>query len=348
MITTKLHYITYADIFSRLALLMHSGININDGLSILAEEEPEAELAHILKDMAQLMDEGNSLSAALSSAGCFPAYATGMVQIAERVGRLEETLLSLSEYYENRSRMSQNIRNALTHPSILLLVMLVVIVTLLSKVLPIFDEVYASFGGSLSGLAGGLLLLGDFLSDALPYIGVLLGILVIFAAMVYLIPSAAATAKRLFLRFFGDRGSLRKANNAQFVQALSIALASGLSIEEGVELAANLFEDCPAAAHRCRVCQKLLDEGTDLVTALRKAELLSLSSCRMLSVAMRAGSTDVVIKQIALRMSDDAEDSLTRVVSRIEPVMVIITSVMVGIILLSVLLPLINIMKAIG
>ena len=68
----------------------------------------------------------------------------------------------------------------------------------------------------------------------------------------------------------------------------------------------------------------------------------------MLSVAMRAGSTDVVIKQIALRMSDDAEDSLTRVVSRIEPVMVIITSVMVGIILLSVLLPLINIMKAIG
>ena len=348
MITTKLHYTTYADIFSRLALLMHSGINLNDGLAILAEEEQEAELGHVLKNMSQLMDEGNSLSAALSSAGCFPAYATGMVQVAERVGRTEETLLSLADYYENRSRMSQNIRNALTHPSILLLVMLVVIVTLLSKVLPIFDEVYASFGGSLSGLAGGLLLLGNFLSKALPYIGILIGLFVIFAAAVYLIPSASAAAKRLFFRFFGDRGPLRKTNNAQFVQALSIALASGLSIEEGVELAANLFEDCPAAARRCRLCQQLLDQGTDLVSSLRKADLLPLSACRMLSVAMRAGSTDVVIKQIASRMSDDAEDSLTRIVARIEPVMVIITSVMVGIILLSVLLPLINIMKAIG
>ena len=125
-------------------------------------------------------------------------------------------------------------------------------------------------------------------------------------------------------------------------------MASGLPIEEGIELAANLFSDCPSAAHRCKKCQQLINDGTDIVTAFRKADLLSPSSCRMLSVGMRTGNADAVIEQIALRMSEEAENSLASIVARIEPTMVIITSVMVGIIILSVLLPLINIMKAIG
>jgi type IV pilus assembly protein PilC len=68
----------------------------------------------------------------------------------------------------------------------------------------------------------------------------------------------------------------------------------------------------------------------------------------MLSVGLRTGSSDSVIEQIASRMSDEAEQSLAASVARIEPAMVIITAFMVGIIILSVLLPLINIMKTIA
>ena len=68
----------------------------------------------------------------------------------------------------------------------------------------------------------------------------------------------------------------------------------------------------------------------------------------MLSIGIRSGSTDEVIEQISSRMSDEAEDSLASAVARIEPALVIITSVLVGIIILSVLLPLIDIMKTIG
>lgn len=344
----EMRYITYADLFARLALFIHSGVNIGDGLAIIAEEETEEGYVRILEDMSQMLDSGSSFADALSSAGCFSSHIVGTVRAAEQVGRTEEAMHALSRYYESRERISQNLRNALIYPSILLIVMLTVIVLLLSKVLPVFDTVYASFGGSLSGLAGGLLSVGNVLDAALPVLGIIVGAAVAAAAVICLIPGASAAFKRFFVRMFGDKGVMRKTNNAQFVQVLSIALASGMPIEEGIALAETMFEDCKAAAQRCRSCQQLLAEGTDIVSALRENDLLSPASCRMLSVGLRTGSADTVIEQIADRMSDEAETSLAASVARIEPAMVLITSVLVGIIILSVLLPLVNIMKTIG
>lgn len=344
----ELHNLTYADLFSRLAIFLHSGVNIDTGLSIIAEEETDPDYVALLGEMSQQMENGSTFADALSSSGCFSSHIIGTVQAAEQVGRTEETLTSLAQYYENRDRLSQNLRNALIYPSILLFVMLIIIVVLLSKVLPVFDEVYASFGGSLSGIAGSLLSLGNILNAALPVLGIVIGLLAAAAAAVFLIPGALGKVKRIFFRMFGDRGVFRKTNNAQFSQVLSIALASGFPIEEGIELAANMFADCPAAALRCRNCLKLIEDGSDIVSALRASDLLSPSSCRLLSVGIRTGSADAVIDQIASRMSDEASDALSATVARVEPALVIITSVLVGIIILSVLLPLINIMKTIG
>mgnify|MGYP003308985115 CR=1 FL=1 len=122
--------------------------------------------------------------------------------------------------------LSKNLKNALTYPSILLLVMLIIIVILISKVLPVFDEVYASFGGSLSGIAGQLVSLGNVLNKALPFMGIIIGAIVAVAATIYLIPQAANATKRFFTRLFGDKGAMRKTNNALVAQALSITLAT--------------------------------------------------------------------------------------------------------------------------
>lgn len=345
---TELPYVTLADLCSRLALLIHSGINIGTGLSIIAEEEEDTDYIKILQNLSKLTENGLSFADALESSECFPSHIVGMIRVSEEVGRTEETLKALARYYESRDRLSRNLRNALIYPSILLLVMLIIIVVLISKVLPVFDEVYASFGGSLSGIPGALISLGDILNTALPFIGIAIGVVVVIAAIICLIPQASGAFKRLAVRLFGDKGAMRKTNNAMFVQALSIALASGLQIEEGIGLASRLLNDCPSASLRCKKCQKLIEEGTDLVFALRQADFLSPSSCRMLSIGIRSGSTDEVIEQISSRMSDEAEDSLASAVARIEPALVIITSVLVGIIILSVLLPLIDIMKTIG
>ena len=117
---------------------------------------------------------------------------------------------------------------------------------------------------------------------------------------------------------------------------------------EAVELGATLLKDAPAAVRRCEECRKLLEEGESLSKALGETGLLPASACRLLTLGIRGGSGDEVMEEIAQRLSEDAQLALENKVSKVEPALVLVTSVLVGAILLSVMLPLMNIMTAIG
>lgn len=348
MKTPELNFSAYSDLFGQLALLLHSGVRLSDGLSMIAKEEQDRDYRQTLESMSAHMDEGGSFFSALEKAGCFPAHAIGLVRVAEQVGKTEGTLKSLSRYYESRDRIARSIKNAITYPAILLLLMLVVIVVLLSRVLPVFNEVYGSLGGSLTGVAAGLLKLGEWLGSALPYMGIALGVIAIIVAVLMLVPSLRKRIKKIFTRLFGDRGVQRKVNNAHFAQVLAMSLSSGLPTEEGIQLAAQLLSESPAAKRRCEKCLGLVDSGTELSAALSKSEMLSPSAAHLLSMAFKAGNGDEIMQQIADKMAYEAEEALETAASRIEPALVLVTSLMVGAILLSVMLPLIDIMKAIG
>ena len=86
----------------------------------------------------------------------------------------------------------------------------------------------------------------------------------------------------------------------------------------------------------------------DLSKAMQAAELLSPAQCRMLAVGVRGGNADRMMETIADELMQDATGSLERMVAKIEPTMVLVTSLLVGVILLSVMLPLMNIMNVIG
>ena len=174
-----------ADLCRELALLLHAGVGIGDGLYLLAEEEKNPKLHELITGMARTVDTGAFLSAAFEEAGCFPAYIIGLLRVGEEVGRIEETLTALAIYYENKEQTERQIVSSLTYPAILLLLMLVVIVVLLSQVLPVFNEIYLSLGGQLTGLAGGLLLVGQFLDGAMPVLCGILAALLLAAVLLF-------------------------------------------------------------------------------------------------------------------------------------------------------------------
>ena len=341
----KLNNIILSDLFKQLGLLLQSGISISDGLYILCEDEKDVLYKEFLKDLAQQTEYGEQLSNVMENSGKFPTHAIGLVQMAELTGRLEETLLSLSSYYDDREKTYRRLRNALTYPTVILLMMLVVIVVLLSYVLPVFDGVYASLGSSLDGIAGGLLAVGEILST---FIGVIIALALIVGAIVTVSPKIKEKLKTLFVKLTSDKGVFKKINNAHFAQALAMAISSGMPIEEGINVARALLKESPKALNRCDECIKLLNENGNLTEALEKTELLPASSCYMLKIGIKTGTADVAMKDIAARLSDEANDELEGKISKIEPILVIVTSVLVGAILLSVMLPLINIMNTIG
>ena len=324
------------ELSGELAMLLHAGLDIAGGLAMLAEdrEGPDGELLTALRRDAE---EGLPLSECMERSGAFPPEVCAQVRCGERTGRLEETLSAMAESGESRLRLARQLRSALLYPSILFLLM----------VLPVFEEVYASLGGGMTGLAGGLLRLGEWLAAALPWLAPILAVL---AALGLAFAGSQRFREEALRRWsggrWGDRGVSRKLQDARIAQSLSLGLRSGLSGEEALALAAP--QCAPAAGERCHRAEKLLAEGLGFAEALRQGEALPPAACAMLALGIRSGSGDTVIREIARRLTEEGENALREKAERVEPALVLVASVMVGIILLAVMLPLLRVMSALG
>ena len=332
-----------ASLCLELSMLLHAGVNTGDALSLLSEEGDQKGM---LAAMAEQVDGGSTLSAALRESGAFPIYVCGLVEVGERTGRTEEALASLSRYYEDRVRLSRRVRSALLYPAVMLALMLVVIGVLLVRVLPIFDDVYASLGGRLTGVAAGLLTLGRWLEGAMPVLFVILAAAAVLVGLFAAVPSFRGALTSAWQKSHGDKGVARKLNNARLAQALAMGMASGLPVEEAVALAAGLMEG--GAKERCQSCQTRLEDGESLGDALKNSGLLPARQSRLLELGQRSGAGDASMEKIARDLSEEGEAALDALVSRVEPALVLVCSVLVGLILLSVMLPLMHIMSAIG
>lgn len=345
--TPKLSHEALSDFFSALSSMLHAGYPLSDCVLLISEEEKDRRIAALYLKISNELEEGITFADALRSSGAFSAHTVGLINVGESVGMLEESISSLAKFHRDRHRIGRQIRDAVSYPVILVFLMVVVITVLLTTVVPVFEDVYASLGGSMTGTAGGLLALGQWLSGALPVFFAVIVMLFSLAALIYLIPPAGKLCKRLFLTVFGDCGIMRSINNASFASALSIAVNSGIPFEEGVEFAAELLGDNKRAAARCRKCARLLEEGLPLDEALRATGLLPPTCCSILKLGIRTGTGDRSIAQISERLTEESERLIADTVALIEPTIVVVTSVITGVILLTVMLPLIKIMNVI-
>lgn len=327
-----------------LAMLLQAGVMPADGCFLLAREEADPLLTHL----GEGLDRGKTLSQAMADSGVFPPEIPAIIRVGEDTGRLEEALRSLADHYAYRDRTARQLRQALIGPCLILVLVLTVLTVLLVKVLPVFQQVYASLGGSLTGPGLWLLKLGQGIASLLP-------VLLTAAAAVCLTVGALCCHRGLgrrgeafWRRHFGDRGFLRKFHNARFARGLAMAVSSGLEFAEGAQLAALPLARIPGAARRCEKLRQSLEAGGDPAGALEEAKLFTPAQSRLLAVGLRSGNGEGVLTAIARQQEEAAAESLEAAAAVLEPAMVLVASVLVGGILLSVMLPLMNILSAMG
>ncbi|MCL2498167.1 MAG: type II secretion system F family protein [Symbiobacteriaceae bacterium] len=331
-----------------LSMLMHAGITVSDGLYMLQDDEPTREGKEVLANLIAALDKGVSLSRALRDSGYFPRYMVEMVAIGERTGRAVETLNALSAHYERQDRLANSIKNALLYPSILLIMMTAVVIILLVRVLPIFNEVFNRLGTQMSPLATNLMELGAWLRGASTGFAILGGLIIIVALLALLVPALRGSITIWANRTFGHRGVFGDMAMTRFISAMVLSLASGLDTQEAVEMAAVLSGGSRVIDANNQTCLELLRQGNTLADAMQQAGLLTARNGRMLSLGSRSGMTDTAMAEIASRSEKALQIEIDSLVGKIEPTLVIITSVIIGVILLSVMLPLMSIMTTLG
>lgn len=328
--------------------LIHAGTGNADALHILAEDEPRTDLKRAIQEMAEKADEGRDLSDVIKESACFPEYLSDMLSVGERSGKTEESLGALAADAENRAALDRRMKSALLYPALLLLIMLAVIAVLLIYVLPIFNRVYAQLGGGLTGIAGSLLGLGKAMGKASPVLIAIFCVLVALLAAYAVSAPFRAKVTAMWQKKREGKGLAGKINTARFARALSMGMSSGMPVEEALEAAARLLEVSAKEKEKAEKCIALSAEGTELGKAMRETELLPAAQCRILEAGIRSGAGEEAMDKIAEKLEEDSENAIEDAVSRVEPAIVTVTSVLVGLILLAVMLPLINIMAAIG
>ena len=331
-----------------MAMLLQSGITMKDGIQIMLEEEPSADGKLVLETIFQQLETGIPLSDAIKEGGYFPPYMINIIEIGEKTGRLTETLTSLSLHYERQERLYTSIKKATIYPATMLAMMIVVVLILIVQVLPIFNDVFGRMGAQMSPVALTLLEFGNWFRGASVAIAITAFAMFAFVFVAWAAPPIREKLLTTYKNKWGGKGLAGRIAASQFVSAMALAMSSGLDIEESIDLASSLNSKSKALNLKYEKCLSLLEAGENLPKSLRESEILSPKESRMLAIGAHSGMSDTAMEDIARRSNNNIQDEISVVVSRIEPALVIVTSVILGVILMSVMLPLIGIMTAIG
>ena len=333
---------------AELAMLLDAGLTISDSIQVLIDDEPSKDGKAVLSGLLSSLERGESFSNALKASASFPRYMVHTVEVGEQTGRVVETLTALSEYYERQMRLAVTIKNSILYPAILLVLMIVVVLVLIVQVLPIFDDVFGRLGTQMSPLAISLMRFGGWLGDASVAIAAVFAGIFLIILLTAIIPALRKSIARCLSNTFGHRGVFGKVATSRFVFAMRLATASGLDIQEAIEAASTLSGGSKAVDAKHEKCVKMLEGGSTLSDALTGSKILTPQEGKMLSIGARSGKSDEAMAEIARRSDIDARESIDRIVGRIEPTLVVLSSAVVGVILLSVMLPLMGIMTALG
>ena len=333
---------------AELAMLLDAGLTVSDGIQVLKDDEPSSDGKAVLQTLIDCLEKGEPFSTALKTSTVFPRYMVHMVEIGERTGRIVETLTALSEYYERQVRLSVTIKNSILYPAILLILMIVVVLVLIVQVLPIFNDVFARLGTQMSPLATALMNFGTWLGGAAITIAAIFAVIFILIILIAALPKLRKSILSAFSNKWGSHGIFGKIASSRFIFAMRLAMASGLDTADSIDLAAAVSGGSKSVDEKHKRCNELINNGSSLHEALFSAGILSAQDGKMLAIGSRSGKADVAMAEIARRSDLDVTDSIDRLVGRIEPTLVIISSIIVGIILLSVMLPLMGIMTALG
>ena len=331
----------------QLGVLIHSGMGPLESLHILLEESTTDTDREVLSNLLSSMEKTGSLSQAVTDSGFFSDSMAAYIKTGEQTGCLDEILDSLSEHYEQEQETSEQIRSAVTYPLLMLGMMGIVIVVLLVKVLPIFRQVFQQMGMEMNGFSSRLLNAGNVITRYSAFFLILAVLLIGCILFLCLNKKGQQTLAKIVLHLPVLRDIPVALDYSRMAQGLALGQKSGLTPETSLALATQMISH-PLVLERLQKAADLLNTGCTFSDALKESGLFGGMEIRLIVVAFQSGTADEAFADFSSRYQDNASALITRVISVIEPTIVIILSLLVGLVLLSVMMPLLGILADIA
>lgn len=331
----------------QVALILKSGIPLRDGLEILYDTYKNSKNADKFDMFVEGIEKNNTFYDSIKSMDLFSAYMVNMVRIGEKTGKLDEVMESLGEYYSIQAKIQKDIRNAILYPSILIAMMAVVIIVLVIKVLPIFDQIYKNLGTELFSASPSIINFGMITGKIILVVISLVLLAIITILLLLESKYKDAFIEKISRKFLFIQRIQQKIAAWRFASVISMMVTSGYPMEEVFDLAPTVIFD-RIFREKIEQCRKLTAEDNNFAEAVSEVKIFDGIQSKMISVGSAAGQMDKVMKQIADIYAEEIDDNISYAISLTEPTLVAILSVVIGGILLTVMLPLVSIISSLG
>jgi len=329
--------------FTRLfATMIDAGLPIVQCLEILSTQQPNKIFGSVLRDVKTSVEQGASFSDSLRRhPKVFDDLFVNLVEAGELGGILDTILSRLSVYLEKRQKLQRQLKGAMIYPSIVIVIAFGVMAVLLTFVIPSFETMFKDFGGGKDAMPKLTLMMIGLSHGFVTYlpIGVILSLAFGFgASYIYKQPKGKYQVHRTMLSIPIVGDVLRKNAVATFTRTLGTLLQSGVPILDALEICARTAGNV-IIEQAIMYVRERISEGKNMGEPLAETKVFPDMVVQMISVGEQTGALDQMLNKIADFYEEETDIAVAGLTSAIEPILMVGVGGMVGVVLMSMYLP---------
>lgn len=319
--------------------LLGAGVTLVKALRIISEDESiKPKEREIYAGILKLVRSGMAFSDAISAQGeAFPPLFINMIKSAESSGNMDQIALQMAEYYSKEYKLTQKVKSSMTYPKILCVLIVIVVAIIMGYVIPQFQSLFSQMD-TLPASTTALLGISNFVKKKWYLIILFAVIAYIVFKLLFSIPSVRYGKDKLELKL-PVIGKLRKViYTARFARTMSSLYSAGISIINCLQIAKNTIGNSYIETQFEQVIAEVRS-GESLSVALDRVDGFTKKLSSSVMVGEETGALDSMLVSIANQMEYDSEMALNKLVSYLEPAMIVVMAVIVGFIIISVIQP---------
>jgi type IV pilus assembly protein PilC len=331
-----------------LATLLKAGMPLVQSLEILRRNIPNPVFKSVLDDVYEKVRSGTALSDAFAA---HPRHVTPMytasLMAGERSGSLEQVLRRYVAYVQVISAVRRKVVSALVYPAVLTLLSLAVVVIIVVRVVPEFNEFYKGFDAELPFATQIIVGLSDAIRSQFVLIVVALVGLVVGGRWMMRQPAQRQALDRLILQVPGLGGIARQFATSQLARTLATLLGGGIPLVTALDVASRSVSNRHIAAQMADITRQVR-EGQPLSAAMTAKGEFPDVSVKMVEVGEATGALQDMLNAIADFYDEDIETKLGRFLLLIEPILLVVMGIVIAALLIALYLPVFQLSSALS
>lgn len=336
-------------VFSRqFATMIGAGLPLIQCLDILQSQQENKTFKKILKEIKENVEAGSTLAEALGKyPQTFDDLFVNMVAAGETGGMLDTILDRLSAYMEKAMKLKKQVKSAMTYPVIVLIIAVLVIGVILVFVIPVFEKMFADFGGALPAPTQIVVTLSKFVKGNILYmIGAVVAFVFAFRRF-YKTEKGRVLVDGYMLKLPVFGMLLRKVAVAKFTRTLGTMVSSGVPILDALDIVARTAGNKTVESAIFKV-RWAISEGQTMAGPLAESGVFPSMVCQMVAVGESTGALDAMLSKIADYYDDEVDAAVDSLTSMIEPFMMVFLGVTIGGLVISMYLPIFKMAGMVG